>query len=49
MSSKNIVVCDQVKSISNELAVEYNLKLIYFDEKLNGDTYRSLAILAKNQ
>jgi hypothetical protein len=49
MSSKNIVVCDQVKSISDELAVKYNLKLTYFDEKLNGDTYRSLAILVKNQ
>lgn len=46
-SARNIVVCDKDKVAVEEISITYKLKIIYFDEVKNGDTYRSLAILTK--
>ena len=47
MSARNIVVCDEDKVAVEEISITTKMKIIYFDEVKNGDTYRSLAILTK--
>lgn len=46
-SARNIVVCDKDKVAVEEISITYKMKIIYFDEVKNGNTYRSLAILTK--
>lgn len=45
--TRNIVVCDKDKVAVEKISETVKMKIIYFDEVKNGDTYRSLAILTK--
>ena len=46
-NARNVVICDKDRKYTEKLASEYRYKILLFDEIADGDTYRSLAILAR--